>query len=252
MANIVYDYSKSSCECYGCTSKNYHFPENDDPTNMSVSNCDFSDYYKCYDKKLFGQNQEPSLKSGLDNINPQVLTQKFADDFQKIYCPDNNNISCPSTQYASMDPRLISAEHSGQVLTFDRPPISSEVKLNNILDNKALDKYGQNYRNYSDINAGQIMYYIDKSLEDPYFPPNFITSATATGTLYKDPMGAMKPQYNRKPLLDDNPIGPERNNYEGCLSWMQDSLSHRQDLLSLQMRKGNQERYVPRWYGMKN
>ena len=63
-------------------------------------------------------------------------------------------------------------------------------------------------------------------------------------------MGALKPQYPRSPLVRTNPVGPTRDNYQGCLSWMQDSLEHREDLIGLQMRKINQQRYAPRWYGL--
>ena len=250
MADIVYDYPKSSCNCYECVDNNYKIPDKGHPTNMSVRNCDFPRYFECYDKKVFRQDEEPRLQKGQITLNPEVLTQKYAKDFKMINCPKNTCSSCPTMQFASMDPRLVSAIHMGQVQTLDRPPISGSVKLNRLLDDKLLDHYGQDYKDYTDVNAGQIMYYVDKSLEDPFFVPNFPTSATATGVLYKDPMGARKPQYVRKPILDDNPIGPERNNYEGCLSWMQDSLSHRQDLLSLQMQKRNQQRYEPRWFGL--
>ena len=250
MASVVYKYPKSSCNCYECTSKTYDFPSEGVPTNMSVRNCDFPNYFQCYDNKPFRRDIEPRRQSGMTNINPQVLTQKYAKDFQKVSCPTNPP-SCPSTQYASMDPRLISASHTGQVQTLDLPPITGEMKLSALPHDKLLDKYGQGYRTYSDVNAGQIMYYIDRSIEDPYFTPNFVTSATSTGVLYKDPMGALKPRYNRKPLTSTNPIGPERDNYEGCLSWMQDSLDHRQDLMSLQMRKMNEQTYAPRWYGLK-
>jgi hypothetical protein len=217
---------------------------------MSVRNCKFPKYFDCYDNKLFRLDEEPRLQEGQTTLNPQVLTQKYAKDFQEVACPNQN--SCPQKQYASMDPRLVSSLHSGQVQTLNLPPITGDIKLEALLHESLLDKYGQGYKDYADVNAGQIMYYVSKDQEDPYFPPNFVTSATATGVLYKDPMGAMKPRYNRKPLTDDNPIGPERSNYEGCLSWMQDSLSHRQDLMSLQMRKGNQERYAPRWFGLKS
>lgn len=250
MANIVYDYAKSSCNCYNCTNKKYDSSTNGHPTNMSVRNCDFPRYFECYDNKLFRRDEEPRLQKGQTTLNPQVFTQKYASDFQKVECPDNRSISCPTSQFASMDPRLVSSAHTGQVQTLNLPPITGEVKLANLLHDPILDNYGQGYKGYSDVNAGQYMYYIDKSLEDPYFTPNFVTSATATGVLYKDPMGAMKPRYNRKPLTDDDPMGPERSSYEGCLSWMQDSLSYRQDLMSLQMRRRNQERYAPRWFGL--
>jgi hypothetical protein len=247
MTNIVYNYPKSSCNCYQCTHNKYTVPTKGTPTNMSVRNCNFPKYFECYDNKFFRQDEEPRLQKGQTILNPLVLTQKYASDFQEITCPQ---ASCPRKQYASMDPRLVSASHSGQVLTLNLPPITSDTKLETLLHDTSLDKYGQGYRDYTDVNAGQIMYYVDKEQEDPYYTPNFVTSATATGVLYQDPMGAMKPRYNRKPLTDDNPIGSERNNYEGGLSWIQDSLSHRQDLMSLQMRKRNQERYEPRWFGL--
>ena len=247
MTNVIYDYPKSSCNCYQFTDNKYDFPVKGHPTNMSVLNCDFP---KSYDK-LFRKDQEPRLQKGQITLNPEVVTQKYASDFQKVNCPNNKKSGCPVTQYASMDPRLISSAHTGQVQTLDVPPITGTVNLSNLLYDPVLDNYGQGYKDYSDVNAGQIMYYIDKSQDDPYFHPNFVTSATATGVLYKDPMGAIKPRYNRKPLINNNPMGPERSNYEGCLSWMEDSLSHRQDLLSLQMRKRNQERYEPRWFGLK-
>ena len=249
MVNIVYNYPKSSCNCYECTHKKYSFPKGV-PTNMSVRDCEFSKYFECYDDKLFRKDIEPVNKEGQITLNPEVLTQKYAKDFQKIECPLNKSFGCPKTQYASMDPRLISSQHNGQVQTLDKPPITSEVKLDTLLDDKRLDNYGQGYKSYADVNAGQYMYYIDKSLEDPYFNPNFVTSATTTGVLYKDPMGGMKPEYNREPLTSNDPMGPERNNYEGCLSWMEDSLSHRQDLMSLQMSTGNEQRYAPRWFGV--
>jgi len=238
--NIVYNYEKSSCNCYKCTSKEYSVPTTGRPTNMSVRNCVFPKFFECYDGKLFRKDEEPRLQEGERTLNPQVMTQKYAKDFQKVDCPNNKLISCPTTQYESMEPRLVSAAHNGQVQTLNLPPISGSVKLESLLHDRLLDNYGQKYKDYSDVNAGQYLYYIDKSQEDPLFPPNFVTSAEVTGVLYKDPMGAMKPRYNRKPLTNDNPIGPERNNYEGCLSWMEDSLSHRQDLLSLQMRRRNQ------------
>ena len=237
------NYPKSSCTCY----RREKQVDNRSglPTNMSVANCAFP---KCYDAQVFRQDNEPRLLSGIETLNPQALSQKRAPHFYEI----NGKIAgCPSKQFGSRDPRLISAGHMGQVQTLDKIPSTSEITFGQLLTDKRLDKYGQNYKTYSDINAGDVTYYVDKEDSDPYFTPNFVTTAKTTGVLYQDPMGAMKPQYIREPITDDNPIGNKRDNYEGCLSWMQDSLSHRQDLTSLQMRKMNQQRYEPRWYGEK-
>jgi hypothetical protein len=210
---------------------------------MSVRKCEFP---TDFDGKPFREDIEPVVKSGKTYINPQVITQKYATDFNRISINSNY---CPKIQYTSPDPRLISAAHNGQVLTLSTPPISGDVNLNTLLDDTNLDHYGQRYKSYRDVNAGQILYHIDKSREDPFNYPNFTTSATATGVVYKDPMGGIKPKYTRTPLIENNHLGPTRDNYEGGFSWMEDSSNFRQDIMALQMRKYNQERYAPRWYG---
>ena len=45
---------------------------------MSVINCEFPDYFDCYDTKVFGKNTEPQNKEGERILNPKVLTQKYA------------------------------------------------------------------------------------------------------------------------------------------------------------------------------
>jgi len=211
---------------------------------MSVRNCDFSKY-RCSDKFVFKKRIEPRGEVGYENINPGVFENSYDKSFQRVECPDNKG-GCKNV-YASTDPRLISPMHGGQILTLDRPPVSSDIKLKNIYTDKNLLNYGKNYRTYSDINSGQIMYYTDKSRQDVFYEPNFSSSATAIGTLYKDPMGAIKPQYDRVPLKCNDSLDTDMNRYEGGLSWIQDSSNHRQDLLALQMRKHNEQRWMPRW-----
>uniref|UniRef100_A0A6C0LWS5 Uncharacterized protein n=1 Tax=viral metagenome TaxID=1070528 RepID=A0A6C0LWS5_9ZZZZ len=246
MANIVYDYDKSSCNCYTQTMQvnntNTNTEKEGYPTNMSVRNCEFPKYFE---DKPFRQVTGPRKKSGITYLNPDVLTQKYAKDFVKIKGGVN---CCPSVQYYSSDPRLISSSHNGQVQTLNTPPITGDLPLNKILDDKGLDNYGQNYNDYSSINAGQIMYYNDKSIEDPFFNPNFVTTAKTTAINYKDPMGSIKPQYTRSPLKALRHVGPTRNNYDGCLSWIQDSTGFREDIMALQMKKGNQQKYSSRWF----
>lgn len=245
MANIINDYPKSSCDCYNCT-KNCYEENRGYPTNMSVRGCNFPKYYECYDKVPFRYDIGPKEKSGYQYLNSDVLTDKYSPDFVPVNCP--NNKTCNNPVYASSDPRLISAAHNGQVLTLDRPPINSAMKLSEIPVNKSLDNYGKSYRTYSDINAGQIMYYIDDTFKDPFIKPLYATSAKTYGTMYKDPMGSMKPQYDREPITCNDPLDTHNSIYEGELSWIQDSTSFREDIMSKQMRKSNQQRYEPRWY----
>lgn len=240
---IIYNYPLTSCK--NCINENFsQTPSNGYPTNMSVRDCDFP---TTDEPMIFSKSIQPLPKSGFNILNPQVLTEKRdknvtpAPSFMKVN-------SCGTPQFYDSDPRLISPSHMGQRLLLDSPPLQSSMKSSDILSSKILDGYGQNYKSYSDINAGQIMYTVDKSIEDGYFGPNFTNSSEVTGFLYKDPMGSLKPQYHRTPFRNDNPIGQTpRNNYVGCLSSMQDSLDFRENIMEGQMSIRNQQRFDTRY-----
>ena len=252
------NYPKSSCNCYNCEQKNYTIQNQGIPTNMSVYNCEFPEYLDCtLNQAGFKSDIEPSEKIGYEYINPQVYTQKYAQDFELLNCNSANASEyvplpngwlqpCEGRQVITNDPRLNSASH-GQWITLDQPPIDSSMKLYDIPFDKRLDKYGQNYNSYSDINAGQIVYYIDKSEEDPMSEPVYSISAKVDSYLYQDPMGGISPYYYRTPLKNDNPIGPKRNNYDGGLSWMQDSLNQREEIMMLQSTKINKSDWLMRY-----
>jgi hypothetical protein len=208
-------------------------------TNMSVKRCEFPEYHSGQPFKI---QTEPTKKYGYTLINKDVYSlDKFDKSFVKIV-PKNNNGNCADTSYFSRDPRLYHAA-SATWIQLDRPPTVSTLKLNTLHNNPTLDGYGKYYKSYSDINAGQISYYVDKQREDAFYEPLFFTPQTSVSTVYQDPMGSLKPQYNRiRPNKCDSD-----NVDDGTLSWIKDSQYHREDLLALKMRKHNQERYVPRW-----
>jgi hypothetical protein len=220
--------------------------------------------YECYNSKLFRNDIEPQDKHGYSTVNPQVLYGKTSEDFQRVECSGekcSGEKSCPHTQYASKgphtqyaskDPRLISVAHGGQVLTLDRPPMDSTLQLKDVSQDKRLNHYGKYYRTYSDIDGGQYLYYINHAQEDPFFSPNFTISSRVEGGLYRDPMGSFKPDYQRKPLKCNDPLNTEKDSYEGGLSWIHDSLEHREDIMSRQLAVHNQQRWQPRWEGLTN
>jgi hypothetical protein len=243
MTAVVYDYPKSSCDCYCCECKVITAEGTGLPTNMSVRDCTTPKYYSCGNNLEFSSKVGPSDKLGINKLNPQVYSSNRAHDFEKTICKG----SYCETSYRTGDPRLYNPIRWTS-LELDHPPLSGTIPLRDVNTDENLNKYGQNYKEYGDVNAGQIMYYTDSSIEEPFFPPVFSTSANVTSYLYKDPMGAMKPHYKRNPLTCDNPITSSRcKGYEGGLSWMEDSNNHRDDIISLQMAKMNQTRWSPRW-----
>jgi hypothetical protein len=203
-------------------------------TNMSIRGCNFSNNNNIYPKSPFKVQIEPTCKYGKMLLNPSILDSKKLDN---TFIPINYKDG--ETTYISNDPRLYNQE--GTWLQLDKPPMNSSIKLSTLNNDKSLNRYGQGYTSYSDINSGQILYYISKDTEDTFYEPLFSNKLNTIGTMYQDPMGSMKPQYDR--VQNRSVI----ENDEYCLSFMKDTEFHREDILSLQMRRKNQERYAPRW-----
>ena len=212
------------------------------PTNMAVRSCKFPQNHGIVMDKLFREGIEPSNHdSVIETINNPYILDK---NFQDISCVTPG---CKNKTYQSIshDPRLIGVLHSGQYMNIDKPPVTGFVDLSSLPFDKTLNKYGQDYKQYSDVDGGQIQYYTDTDSKDPYFKPNFTTPANIKGYLYVDPMGAVKPQYERETQSCCDPV--KNSDCGQCLSWIHDSTTHREDIMSLQMRKINQQRYEPRW-----
>lgn len=248
MDNKIQDYPKSSCSCYMCADHlEYHNNKSGTPSNMSIRNCKIPAMYECYNNNLFRSDIEPQNKKGYTIINPQVITNNFANNFDRINCLN----TCPNVQYISKDPRLVSPLHGGQIMTLDRPPLDGTDKLTDVYTDKSLNYYGRGYKTYSDINAGQIVYYNNHEYEDPLFFPNFTKSAYVSGKLYRDPMGSFKSEYHRKPVTHNNHLDTKNRSYDE-LSWIQDSTEQREDLMARQMAIRFQQRWEPRWYGYTN
>ena len=249
MTDVIEDYPKSSCSCWECN-KDVFVNEVGPPTNMSVRGCNFSEYYDCYQHYPFKVQLEPTSKNNIVTINPGVVSEdKLDKTFKPINVKSCPSSSCIGTTYLNSDPRLYN--QGGSWLQLDRPPLNASIKLNTLTLDKSLNRYGQSYTSYADINAGQILYYVNKNTEDAFFEPLFSKKAVSVGTMYQDPMGAMKPQYDRIPIKQSNPVidnkGACGETDEYCLSFMRDTQFQREDMLARQMRKSNQQRYEPRW-----
>ena len=111
-----------------------------------------------------------------------------------------------------------------------------------------MDNYSPTTEYYKNIGDGQITYYIDKSIEDAFFSPVFSEPAIQQKILYKDPMGSIQTIYDRVPLINtENPTVTSVKEYPYCLSFIQDSQSHREDIMAIQQRKNNREKWSARW-----
>lgn len=142
-------------------------------------------------------------------------------DFTPVFCNGK-------TMWTSPDPRLQNSIRNGMRLVLDALPLNGKIDPNCVYNGFDGNNYKGFYNNYSDINNGQIRYYIDSQQAVPFIPQLFNTPSTIAVDNYIDPMGTVKPHYCQE------------NKQSHKLSWLRDSQNHRQDLLTRQMWKRNQ------------
>lgn len=159
-----------------------------------------------------------------------------------------NNGVCGGLAYTSKLPDSKARDPArGTLMYFDRPPLVGQVDECDVY-NERYRGYGNTYRTYSDINTGQIQYYYDKSQEDAYYKPIYDITSEVNSYLYTDPMGVVKPVYNKCEVDygSNCPVGQRAKQYGGFTS-INDSCIHREDIMSKQQRVNNQQRWMPRW-----
>jgi hypothetical protein len=135
----------------------------------------------------------------------------------------------------SLDPRLIDVVRDIH-MELDRPPLQPRG-VQPLRDVYAQDNdrvRPQTYRGgYASIYPGDVQYYLDPSLAQAYDSPVYVQRSAVVPFVFQDPMGGMKPQYDRLPLFDNN-ISSSAYTFD------QDQMSYREDLISRQSRKMNQ------------
>ena len=123
-------------------------------------------------------------------------------------------------------------------MELDAPPIQVfyDLKHDNMDGSSKLHNYGRKYGDYSSVNGGQIQYYIDKDLADPFFAPVYGVPTKTTANEWKDPMGTTKVQFNKE--FDNS-----RLTRSDMLSEVEDTTKHRDDIMARQQRTHNERRY---------
>jgi hypothetical protein len=123
-------------------------------------------------------------------------------------------------------------------MTLDTPPIQVfyDLKHDNVSGSTELHDYGRNYTSYNTVNAGQIQYYIDKDISDPFFAPVYGLPSKTTAYAWNDPMGTPKIQFEKK-------FDTLRMTRTGMLSSIEDTTKHRDDIMARQQRTHNERRY---------
>jgi hypothetical protein len=184
-----------------------------------------------------------SLASGI-TYTPQI-PPKFRD---QVY---NQQMNATLPIYTRVDPQLI--RDQGVPARLLEQPVRNDWSSNyssweaapgsfnyeDIYDPR-FTGYGDPYRSYTDVNLGNVNYYY--SDVDAYRIPNFISRSKVDFIEYQDPMGRVKPEYQR--MAGTNDTRPFVEN-----QWMNDTNYFRENIMESQMRKRNAElwqlRYAP-------
>jgi len=244
MTDTINIYPKTSCPCE-TMDKSYEIPKDGPKSNLSIRGDRLSGYFDYYDRVELNKEIQPSDKVGLYELNPQSYTNKIVPGFGMVPCQTDK--TCPNPSWMSWDPRLFSVTRANY-LPLDRPPTYGTVKMKNIYNDGYTYENALGYQSYNDIGDGNVTYYIDKSIEDAFYKPVFSEPAEEYSELFVDPMGGIKPEYNRRALINtENPAITTAKSYPYCLSFIQDSQSQREDLMALQTRKMNQSKWSARW-----
>ncbi len=114
---------------------------------------------------------------------------------------------------------------------------SVDMDLVGTFDNS---NYGSVYGTYSDIKNGQIAYYVDPAISQPFFAPVYTLSSYVDKTIFKDPMDSIKPEYVKTPVTSTL-------NNVSSLQDTRDQLFFREDLMARQQNLYNRTSWTNRW-----
>ena len=225
-------YPKTSCDCSECPTGTPLWPAiNTNPTstnNLGLASCNqINQISTCHNTSFIGMSKEPNpwTQNSIEVLNPNFGLTK-ADGFF------HTTNDCTVT---AVDPRLVNPMYGATPLQLNRAPFTGSVRLKDIYSDE-LDNYGQNYKNYKDIDAGQIVYYVDNDITDALSLPNFTMRSNVKNTVFRTPMGGLWPRYEATPFTEDHKyISPQQ--------FTRDTVFQREDIMSRQMSKMNRQSF---------
>lgn len=163
--------------------------------------------------------------------DPDIILNKDLDlvrapDFFPIREPMPPGAGLPIEGFTSNDPRLIDTLRNNR-LVLDKPALQPEgVQPLCRRPLMSMPNTGT-YDSYEDIRGGQLQYYKSALVSDIFEEPVYQIPSNVIKAVYQDPMGSLKPYYDRRPILQHN---AQLSEY----SFDQDQMEFREDLMSKQ------------------
>lgn len=216
--------------------------EDNSPSSKPYTTTQYKKMEKSEDNVMFyDKTIQPSvLESENDKIiflnKDKIQTEKSGYNF--IPVKEKNK-----TSYISLDdPRLYDA--SRYVTTFlDSVPLGQGgiINFNELYTDKYKD-YGKPYKNYEDINIGNIIYRTEVGVDsEPFKNPNFVIKSGVKYDLFRNPMDNVQAEYRRVPFSREE--GQELSDLE----YNRMNMTFREDLMATQDLKINSRKWNYRW-----
>ena len=260
------DYPKTSCDCSECPATGIPRwpakPPESSTNNFGLNNRNqLRKISSCTSTSFVSSGKQPSPwlseegKKNIEILNPNFgleVSDGFFHDPHSARCAcgvckqdkhshhhkrhhrKHCDIETPKTVTA-YDPRLIKSAYGFAPQQLDSIPYSGEVRLKDIYNERYTD-YGKHYKNYTDIHAGQYMYYLDKDIDPTYSLPVYTVRSQVNSEVFQTPMGGLWPRYPKVPTTKDS-------RYLSPQQFTRDTVKNREELMALQMARFNREKY---------
>lgn len=153
-------------------------------------------------------------------------------------CNDRSNIG-----WISKDSTTLDAQKAVRMCLDSVPMNSYQKDMWSIYDkNSDINRYKSVYYYREDL-PGQIQYYIDPEMTNPFFSPLFPKNTEAVGAVYIDPMNNTHYDFRRS----NGSCGEKQPlNCNDCeIAEFRDLQEHREDMLANIMRTRNRREYEP-------
>lgn len=167
------------------------------------------------------------------NQNVEFINRLGLTPMMDYHLKENNG---KETYVYGWDSRMVDAR--GMRLELDQPAKVGAVNMDDVykIDNSG---YGGVYKNYMEMNNGQIAYYVDQSVSQPFFDPVYTLTSTVDKEILLDPMTNPKPDYSKSVNSTLNSVVNDQ--------YARDQLSFREEIMSRQQNLYNRTSWTNRW-----
>jgi len=190
-------------------------------------------FHDIHELKSIKASSAPFLINDLTYLKDDTFVPVDKQKSNLILCGDKSNIGWISKDRTTLDAQAATR------MCLDSVPMNSYIRDYWSIYDKNFD--GNRYKSihyFREDLPGQIQYYVDPEMTNPFFEPLFPKNVKAFGAIYIDPMNNHHYDFRR---ATNQPL-----NCDDCeIAEFRDGQSHREDITANIMRPRNRREYEP-------